>query len=182
MSLSATSTCFLKSPRDSDSTSLSSLFQHLTTPSEDKFFLLSNRNLPWHNSRPLPLVLSLLPGRRGQPPPRYDLLSGSCREQKGLPRDLRVLWKLWLTGMANTTSFPNSSSRPLCPISFFFTVLHHSLVSVGSCHVHALCLQGTFTMEPWSWTSTFDDIYVYYISIHTWQMIAISWLYSISKR
>ena len=41
-------------------TSLGSLFQCLTTLSVEKFFLISNLNLPWHNLRPLPLVLLYL--------------------------------------------------------------------------------------------------------------------------
>ena len=62
---------------DGDSpTSLARAFQYLSTPSEKKFFLLSNLNLPWHNLRPLLLVPSLLPGRRGQPSPRHSVL---CR-------------------------------------------------------------------------------------------------------
>jgi len=51
--LSATSTCFLNTSRDSDSTtSLGSLCQHLTTLSEEKFFLISNLSLPWWLSPP----------------------------------------------------------------------------------------------------------------------------------
>jgi len=46
--------------------------------------LISNLNPPWHNARPSPLIPSLLPGRRGQPLPCRNLLSGSCREQGGL--------------------------------------------------------------------------------------------------
>ncbi|KAK4810503.1 hypothetical protein QYF61_004283 [Mycteria americana] len=46
---------------DGDSTtSLGSLFQCLTTLSVKKFFLISNLNLPWHNLRPFPLILSLV--------------------------------------------------------------------------------------------------------------------------
>ncbi|KAK4817221.1 hypothetical protein QYF61_003745 [Mycteria americana] len=47
--------------RDGDSaTSLGSLFQCLTTLSVKKNFLISNPNLPWHNLRPFPLVLSFV--------------------------------------------------------------------------------------------------------------------------
>ncbi|KAK4824542.1 LOW QUALITY PROTEIN: hypothetical protein QYF61_016146, partial [Mycteria americana] len=61
MSRSATSTRFLNSFRDGDSTtSLGSLFQCLTTLSVKKFFLISNLNLAWHNLRPFPLILSLV--------------------------------------------------------------------------------------------------------------------------
>ena len=72
MSWSATSTRFLNTSRDGDSTTaLGSLFQCLTTLSVKKFFLISNLNLPWCNLKPFPLVLSLAtsiewgPGRQG---------------------------------------------------------------------------------------------------------------------
>ena len=53
MSWSATSTHFLITSRDGDSTtSLGSLFQCLTTLSVKKVFLISNPNLPWCNLRP----------------------------------------------------------------------------------------------------------------------------------
>jgi len=56
---------FLITSRDGDSTtSLGSLFQCFTTLSVKKFFLISNLNLPWHNLRPFPLILS--PVRRDQ--------------------------------------------------------------------------------------------------------------------
>ena len=44
-------------------------------------FLISNLNLPWPTLRPSPLILSLLAGRRGRPPPRHIFLSGHCRER-----------------------------------------------------------------------------------------------------
>ena len=82
MSLGATSPRSWNSSRDSDSiTSLCSLCQCITTLSQNKLFLTSNLNLPQCNLRPSPLVLS--PGRRGQPPPHYNLPSGSCREWYG---------------------------------------------------------------------------------------------------
>ena len=66
MSLSTTSKQFLNTSKDGDSTtSLGSLFQCLTTLSVKKCFLISNLNLPWHNLRPFPLILS--PVRRDQP-------------------------------------------------------------------------------------------------------------------
>jgi len=50
---------FFNTSRDGDSsTALGSLVQCLTALSVKKFFLISNLNLPWHNLRPLPLVLS----------------------------------------------------------------------------------------------------------------------------
>jgi len=61
MSLSTTSKCFLNTSRDGDPTIfLGSPFQHLTTLSENKFFLTSNQNLSWNNLRPFPLVLLLV--------------------------------------------------------------------------------------------------------------------------
>ena len=57
----------------------------LTSLSEEKFFLISNWNLPWSNLRSFPLILSLLPGRRHQPLRHHRLLSGSCREWSDLP-------------------------------------------------------------------------------------------------
>jgi len=58
MSLSSASICLLNTPRDDASThSLGSLFQCLTTLSVNKFFLISNLNLPWHNWRLFRLVL-----------------------------------------------------------------------------------------------------------------------------
>ena len=64
-SLSATTPHFSNNSGDRDfTTPLRSPYQCLTTHSENNFFLLSNLNLPWHNLRPSPLVLSLLPGSR----------------------------------------------------------------------------------------------------------------------
>lgn len=61
MAPSATSTCFLIISRDGDSTpALGNLSQCLTTLSMRKFFLISNQNFPWWNSRLFPLVLSLV--------------------------------------------------------------------------------------------------------------------------
>lgn len=50
--------------------SLDSPFQCLTPLLEKKFFLMPNQNLPWHNLRPFPLVLS---GGIDWPPPHYNL-------------------------------------------------------------------------------------------------------------
>lgn len=72
---------FLNTSRDSDSTtSLESIFQCLATLSMRKFFLISNKNLPWLNLRPFPLSYCWLPGRGDWPPPDYSLSSGSCRD------------------------------------------------------------------------------------------------------
>ena len=50
MFLNITSTCFLNTSRDGDSsTSLGSPFQCLTTLSKKDFFLISNLNFPWWN-------------------------------------------------------------------------------------------------------------------------------------
>jgi len=61
MALSTTSKYFLNVSRHGDSsTSLESLFQHLTTLTENEAFLISNLDLPRNNLRPLPLILSLV--------------------------------------------------------------------------------------------------------------------------
>lgn len=53
-----TSMCFLNSSRDSDFvTSLGNLFQYLIILSVNKFFLVSNLDLPWCNRRPFPSVV-----------------------------------------------------------------------------------------------------------------------------
>lgn len=70
MSQSATATGTLNTSRASDSTtSLGHLFQYLTTLSMKKFFLMFNKNLPWNNLRPFPLILSVVNGdiRQDQP-------------------------------------------------------------------------------------------------------------------
>ena len=59
-------------------TSLGSPYQHLSTLLEKLFFLISSLNLPWCNLRPLPLVLSLLPRRRGQPQPHQNKEVPTC--------------------------------------------------------------------------------------------------------
>ena len=74
MSWSTTSTRFFNTSRDGDSTtSLGSLFQCLTTVSVKKFFLISNLNFPWHNLRPLPLILSLVTWDHRPPPASLQL-------------------------------------------------------------------------------------------------------------
>ena len=68
MSWSATSKRFLNTSRDGDSTTfLDSLFQCLTILSVMKFFLIPNLNLPWHNLRPLPLILLLVTWEKNCP-------------------------------------------------------------------------------------------------------------------
>ena len=62
-------------------TSLGSHCHCLTALAEKKWFLTPNLKLPWHNLRPFPLILLLLPRRRGWPTPEHNLHSGSCRER-----------------------------------------------------------------------------------------------------
>jgi len=61
---------------------------HCSTALPKKTFLLiSNLNLPWCNLRPPPLILSLFPGSRGQPPPQHNPfqgLQGAMRSPLGL--------------------------------------------------------------------------------------------------
>ena len=68
MSLSITSTLSLNTFRDSDpTTSLGSLFQCSTNPSEKECFLISNLNLPWCNLKPLPLPYQCYLGEKVEP-------------------------------------------------------------------------------------------------------------------
>lgn len=69
-----------KYSRDTDSTSLGSLFQCLTTLSVRKLFLISSVNLPWCNLGSFALLLL---GRRDKPSPCYSLFSGGCRVREG---------------------------------------------------------------------------------------------------
>ena len=57
----------------------------LTALLERKCFLISNLNLPCSNLRPFFVLLSLFPARRGWHAPHHSLLSGTCRQQWGLP-------------------------------------------------------------------------------------------------
>jgi len=58
MSLNALSTCLLNTSRDGGSVASLDI---LTTLSVNKFLLISNLNLPWHNRRPKrPIVLLLV--------------------------------------------------------------------------------------------------------------------------
>jgi len=80
-SLSATSPPFSNTSRDGVTPPPPWAAVPLQHSSEKYFVLTSNINPPWHNSRPSPLILSLLPGKRCRPPTRYNLLSGHCREK-----------------------------------------------------------------------------------------------------
>ena len=67
---------------------LGNLFQCITTLVENKCFLISNRILSWCNLSPFPLILSLLPGRRGWPPLHNNLLSVAVESNKVSPGHL----------------------------------------------------------------------------------------------
>jgi len=103
---SATSTRLWNTSRDGDSTtSLGSLCHCITALLEKRFFLISDLTPTWSNLRPLPLILPLLSGRRGQLPPHPKLLSGHCREQWGLP---------WASARLNNPSSLSRSTSELC--------------------------------------------------------------------
>ena len=67
---------FLEHLQDSDSTSLGSPFQYLTTLKEKKFFPISNLKLPWYNLCPFPLVILIIT----QKWPNLTLLKPPLRE------------------------------------------------------------------------------------------------------
>ncbi|KAK4824091.1 hypothetical protein QYF61_010602 [Mycteria americana] len=96
---------------DGDSTtSLGSLFQCLTTLSVKKFFLISNLNLPWHNLRPFPLVLSLV-----------------TWEKRPTPTSLQPTFRL------NNPSSLSRSSQDLCSRPFTSFVGHTPAPQCLSC-------------------------------------------------
>ena len=85
MILSATSPQFLNTSRDGDSpTSLGSLCHCLTALLEDKCVLIPNLNLPWHNLKLSPLVLSLCQWRR--------VTATTAETWHPLPRCAHVPW------------------------------------------------------------------------------------------
>jgi len=47
---------------------------------------MSNLNLPWHNLRPFPLILSLLPEKKSPTPTSPQPPFRECRAQRALPR------------------------------------------------------------------------------------------------
>ncbi|KAK4828136.1 hypothetical protein QYF61_023934 [Mycteria americana] len=64
--------------RHGDSTtSLGSLFQCLTTLSVNKFILISNLSLQWHNLKPFPLLLSLVVVERDKVSPQPPFLQAN---------------------------------------------------------------------------------------------------------
>ncbi|KAK4829053.1 hypothetical protein QYF61_001858 [Mycteria americana] len=114
---------------DGDSTtSLGSLLQCLTTPSVNKFCLISNLNLPWCNFRPFPLVLSLVTWEKRLTP---TSLQPPFRE---LYRAIRSLLGLLFSRLNNPSSLSCSSSsfcsRPFT--SFVALLWTHSSTSMSS--------------------------------------------------
>ncbi|KAJ7399922.1 hypothetical protein BTVI_110056 [Pitangus sulphuratus] len=77
MTPSAVSSHFLNTSRDSDSTttSLGSPFRCLTTPSMNKFLLMSNLNLPCYSLSLSPLILFLVAWVKRSTPTPYNLFS-----------------------------------------------------------------------------------------------------------
>ena len=85
MSLSTTSKHFLNTSRD---VVFISPFQHLTSHLKNKFFLTSNLNLPRHNLKPFPLVLSLVTQEKrltlSSPQPPFRQLKRAIRSPLSL--------------------------------------------------------------------------------------------------
>ena len=117
MSLSTTSKQILNTSRDGDpTTSLGSPFQYLTTPSVKKCFLIPNLNLPWHNLRPFPLVLS--PVRRDQchsAVSTFQILEESSKvsPQPPLPQTKQPQFLQSLL----VAHIPQALHKPCCPSS-----------------------------------------------------------------
>jgi len=105
MSLSTTSKWFLNTSRDGHSTtSLGTPCQCLTTLSVKKCFLIFNLNLPWHNLRPFPLILSPVTSEKRPTPAfavsMFQILEESNKvspqptfPQTKQPQFLPLLWR-----------------------------------------------------------------------------------------
>jgi len=110
----------------------------------EKSFLTSNLNLPWHNFRPVPLVLLLLYGKRGQTP-----LQPPFREWLWA---IRSPLHFHFPGLNNPSSLSHlltSTVTLLCPLE---TVLKDNKISW--CHVVGLqwflvCLDVCFSLHVW---------------------------------
>jgi len=122
---------FFNTSRDGESiTSLGSLFQCFTTLSVKKFFLISNLNLPWHNLRPLLLVLLLATWEK-RPTPSSHVVVDSDKVSSQLPflqaKQLQfpqaLLKKLVLQAL----------HQPHCPS--LDTLQHLSVLLLVRCHV-----------------------------------------------
>ena len=110
--------------------SLCSLCQCITTLSEKKSFLISNLNLPWGILRPSPLVLLLLPGRRGRGSTVTP--ANCCRTLDKCPKHLVSAQARFLSG-----------NRTAC-----MRRKHYLMTS--PLQLNALGWEGTC----WSWTQT----------------------------
>ena len=164
----------------------------------EEIFQTTNLNLPWHNLRSLLLVLSPLP--RGRGPPRHSLLSGSCRERKGLP---------WASSSPDQTipvpsATPHKTCAPEpsqlhCPsldvlqsLSVTSTALHNAfmwkelscsttkqkILSRCGCYVHASeTLKQNFFPMQWKWGLTSSEfLFVSSASISTSYSSALTFL------
>jgi len=153
MSWSATSTQFLNTSRDSDSTtSLGSLFQCLITRSVKAFFLIYNLNLPWWNLRPLPLILTLVTWEKRPTPTSLQP-----------PFRWKVLWDSFLNSSAYTAS---ACILRLVRISFKFwdmILLQKNFQTISSC-----------TWAPCQCNDKLEKTVVYYCHLVPWQNV---WLH-----
>ena len=66
-------------------------------------------------SQSFPLILSLLPRRRGRPPPHHSLFSGSCREPSGLS---------WASSPDWTIPAPTATPHKSCAPDPHSSVVH----------------------------------------------------------
>jgi len=123
MSPSATSPQLWDTSRDGDSASSLGSCANTSLLFGEKIVPNIQPDLPWHNLRLSPLVLLLLSGSRGWPPPHHNLLSGSCWEWYGLPQISSS--PDWTIPAPSATSSPSRppwraslpSGRPTLPLS-----------------------------------------------------------------
>jgi len=118
MLLRALSKCLLNPDRlGALTTSLGSLFQHLTTLSVKKCSLMSSLNLPWHSFEPFPHILSLGTKRRAQ---HLPLHVPSRMLQRAVRSPLSLLCS---KTDRNSVLICSSQDMPSSPCTRFFALL-----------------------------------------------------------
>ena len=106
----------------------------IATLLEKNCFLISNLNLPWHNLRPLPLILSLLPGSRAQP-----LLPSPQPPFRMLQTAINFPLSLLFSRLSHPSSLSHSHKIPWCSRPFTAPLSFYGHASQPQC---LLCSEG----------------------------------------
>jgi len=116
MSLSDKSPHVLNTSRDSDSsTSLGSLFQCITTPSENNFFPNILTEPPFAQVKAITSGPIAVIGEKRLTPTHHQLLPGSCREKWGLPwASLSSDWIIPVPSAAPHHTYASDTWRGFC--------------------------------------------------------------------